>query len=125
MSKRKGLRAKSSLRDLRLAQGQTLEEVARATGTTRAHISAIETGRIQNPSLRILLALATHFGCSLDNLVGHTHGIGLSRQRDPVDQLFLSELEHLQPDKKRALLRFVRELISDSNSRESPTRRFA
>lgn len=125
VSKRPSQTVQSILRDMRLARGETLEDVAKASGTTRAHISAIETGRVQNPSLRILLALATHFGCSLDSLVGHGRNTVPSLRSDPLDHLLLSELRRLKPDKKRVLLRLVKELKSDSKPRETPGRRFA
>lgn len=46
------------VKQLRIAKGMTLEQVARALGTHRAYISTIENGRARPPSPRFIAKLA-------------------------------------------------------------------
>ena len=55
---------------LRLAKGQSLQEVAEAVGVSKAHIWELEKGRTDNPSMALVTRLADHFGLSLAALVG-------------------------------------------------------
>jgi transcriptional regulator with XRE-family HTH domain len=56
------------IREKRQARGETLETVARACGLNTGTMWRIESGRV-NPRLATLVALAAHFGCTLDELV--------------------------------------------------------
>ena len=58
------------LRDLRFRRHASLEEVARAIGTSSAHLSSIETGKIDNPGYKILLALAAFYRVPIGELLG-------------------------------------------------------
>lgn len=58
------------VRTLRAAHGWTLEELAHLAGLKVAHLSAIETGRINNPGYQSLIALSRVFGLSLDEFLG-------------------------------------------------------
>ena len=55
---------------LRLAKGQSLQQVADAVGVSKAHIWELEKGRTDNPSMALVTRLADHFGVSLAALVG-------------------------------------------------------
>jgi transcriptional regulator with XRE-family HTH domain len=55
---------------LRLAKGQSLQDVADAVGVSKAHIWELEKGRTDNPSMALVRRLADHFGLSLAALVG-------------------------------------------------------
>jgi transcriptional regulator with XRE-family HTH domain len=55
---------------LRLAKGQSLQEVADAVGVSKAHIWELEKGRTDNPSMALVSRLADHFGLSLAAMVG-------------------------------------------------------
>jgi transcriptional regulator with XRE-family HTH domain len=55
---------------LRLAKGQSLQEVADAVGVSKAHIWELEKGRTYNPSMALVSRLADHFGLSLTAMVG-------------------------------------------------------
>ena len=57
------------LKELRLAQNLTLQNVGDAVGSTRHTIGNLENGR-RPPSLDMVIRLATYFGVSLDYLVG-------------------------------------------------------
>ena len=54
---------------LRTEAGQSLQDVAAATYTTKAHIWQIEKGKAQNPSMALVRRIADHFGVSLGYLV--------------------------------------------------------
>jgi transcriptional regulator with XRE-family HTH domain len=55
---------------LRLAKGQSLQDVADAVGVSKAHIWELEKGRTDNPSMALVSRLADHFGLSLVAMVG-------------------------------------------------------
>lgn len=58
---------KSHVREYRLRQGLTQEELAHAVGVSRQSINSIERGRY-TPSLPLALRFAQVFGCSTDAL---------------------------------------------------------
>ncbi len=58
------------LHSLRLKSGQSLQAVADAVGISKAHIWEMEKGHSKNPSFDLVQKLATHFGVSIDALVG-------------------------------------------------------
>jgi putative transcriptional regulator len=60
-------RVESSVRERRLLQGLTQEELARAAGVSRQSIISIERGRYI-PSLALALKLARIFACTTDEL---------------------------------------------------------
>lgn len=57
------------LRSLRSGRGDTLAEVAAATGISVSTLSRLEAGR-RRPTLELLLPLARRYGVALDELVG-------------------------------------------------------
>jgi transcriptional regulator with XRE-family HTH domain len=57
------------LRELRIAKGQSLQQVADAIGASKAHVWELETNRSQNPSLDLLKKLAVHFGTNVSYLI--------------------------------------------------------
>ena len=57
------------IREKRQARGETLEAVARACGLNTGTMWRIESGRT-NPRAETLAALARHFGCSIETLMG-------------------------------------------------------
>ncbi len=60
-------KVKSHVREHRLRQGLTQEELAREVGVSRQSINSIERGRY-TPSLPLALRFARVFGCSTDEL---------------------------------------------------------
>ena len=58
------------LREARTATGRSQEEVARPLGMSRATISAIENGTVNEIGIRKLMALCAAFGLEL-NVVAH------------------------------------------------------
>lgn len=57
----------SRLKELRAVRGWSQDDVARASGLSRAGVSAIETGRLV-PSVAAAMALAEAFGCRVEDL---------------------------------------------------------
>ena len=58
------------LKQLRAKSNQSLQEVADAVGSSKAHIWEIERGGSKNPSMELLTRLADHFNISVSALVG-------------------------------------------------------
>jgi transcriptional regulator with XRE-family HTH domain len=59
---------KERLRELRAAKGLTQMELAAAAGLTLSGVTQMEAGKIKNPRLDTLQALARVLGCTLDDL---------------------------------------------------------
>ena len=57
------------INELRLARGQSLQDVAGSVGVSKAHIWELEKGRADNPSMALVTRLADHFGVSIRFLV--------------------------------------------------------
>lgn len=57
------------IKNLRIKNGLTQDQVAKALGVTPGYISNVENGRT-TMSLRILTYYARLVGCSLDSLIG-------------------------------------------------------
>ena len=53
----------------RKEQGLTQEEFANKGGLTRVSVSAIESGRIENPGMETLIGIAEAMEISIDELV--------------------------------------------------------
>ncbi len=60
------------LRELRLKQGLTMEQLGNLVDSTRGTISNFENGN-KKPSLDMLIKLADYFNVSIDYLVGRTN----------------------------------------------------
>ena len=58
------------LHSLRQKSGQSMQAVADAVGISKAHVWEMEKGHSKNPSFDLVRKLATHFGVSIDALVG-------------------------------------------------------
>ncbi|MFE4512728.1 helix-turn-helix domain-containing protein [Kitasatospora sp. NPDC056783] len=71
------------LRAARERRGVTLTDVSRATGVSLSTLSRIETGR-RNPTLEVLLRLATAYDTSLDELAGTAPAAAAEPPRVPV-----------------------------------------
>ena len=69
---------KNRLRELRNACGETQQQVANDLGIPASHYQKFEYGAIL-PNLENFIALADHFGVSLDYLAGRSEGQGGKR----------------------------------------------
>jgi transcriptional regulator with XRE-family HTH domain len=60
----------SRVAELRKRAGKTQAELARDAGVSLMHLSAIERGAADNPTLATLTALAVALNCSIGDLLG-------------------------------------------------------
>jgi len=60
----------TKLKQLRVRNRQSLQDVADAIGASKTHIWDLETGRSSNPSVDLLTKLANHFNVGIADLVG-------------------------------------------------------
>lgn len=60
----------SKLKDLRVRSGESLQQVADAVNSSKAHIWELETGKNKNPSVDSLSKIADHFNVSVSYLIG-------------------------------------------------------
>lgn len=78
------------LKELRVAKGESLQQVADAIDASKAHIWELESNRATNPSLDMLQKLATHFDTTVTYLIGEPQN-DLSR----ANQFFRRNTEKL------------------------------
>jgi transcriptional regulator with XRE-family HTH domain len=64
------MRIGERIKELRSQKGESLQKVAKAVGVSKAHLSALELGKSDNPRLTLLLNLADHFDTSVSYLIG-------------------------------------------------------
>lgn len=64
----------AKLKELRLRKGQSLQQVADAVGSSKAHVWELETGKSKNPSIELLTKLAENFDVSVAYLIGEAPG---------------------------------------------------
>jgi transcriptional regulator with XRE-family HTH domain len=62
----------SKLKELRVRNNESLQEVAKAVVSSKAHIWELESGKPVNPSLELLKRLADHFKVSVAFLIGES-----------------------------------------------------
>lgn len=62
------------LKELRLKNGHSLQQVADAIGASKAHIWELEANRSTNPSLEMLQKLASHFDTTVAYLIDEPEG---------------------------------------------------
>jgi transcriptional regulator with XRE-family HTH domain len=60
------------LKQLRIKKSRSLQDVAEAVNSSKAHIWEIEQGRSKNPSMALLNGLADYFNVSVSYLVGES-----------------------------------------------------
>lgn len=102
-NRRTGLRLGAVLKQAREAKGFSLRQVENETGISNAYLSQLETGKVENPSPRILKNLAEVYEVPYE---GFMRSAGYLEPSDPPKRdVFLS---HRFSDKE-----FVRELSAD------------
>lgn len=85
----------SRLKELRIKNGKSLQEVADAVGASKPHVWELERGTTKNPSLELVKKLANYFGVKIDYLAG------MDDENDESDaQLmqFFREIKSQNPD---------------------------
>ena len=58
------------LKKLREEKGETQRIAAFPIGVTETTLSKYETGKVDNPPLKVLLAIAEHYGVKVSELIG-------------------------------------------------------
>ena len=89
------------IKELRIQNGLTQNQVAEALNVTPGYISNVENNRTAM-SLRILIYYAKLTGLSLDSLVGQLEP---EYQTTALDNELMKKISKLTPDKKRKLLK--------------------
>jgi transcriptional regulator with XRE-family HTH domain len=59
----------AKLKTLRIIKGQTLQEIADSSGSSKSYIYGLESGTSTNPSIKLLKNLAFHFKVNIADLV--------------------------------------------------------
>ncbi len=108
------------VRDLRKDRGLTLEELAAASGVSRAMISKLERGE-KNPTLVIAARLAEGLGVSLSRLAGveeRREVVVVPRERRPVlrDPETGFERQSLSPTFAGRGVEFLRNVIPEGST---------
>src|SRR4051812_18399694 len=77
-----GRRVAANMRELRKSRDLSLDQLARASGVSRAALSQIETCK-SNPSLGVLWKIAVGFGIPFADLLGERRGqVAILRRSD-------------------------------------------
>lgn len=71
----------AKLTELRLRQGESLQQVADAVGVSKTHIWSLERGTSKNPSLDLLKKLAEHFKVTVEYLAGTSQSSSLDEEQ--------------------------------------------
>lgn len=82
------------LRELRTKAGESLQQVADAIGSSKAHIWELEIGKNKNPSMDSLNKLATHFNVTVAFLIGEDPD---AADQDPEIVAMFRGLKRLSP----------------------------
>lgn len=90
------------LKQLRMKNGLSLQQVADAVGVSKAHIWDLETGKSANPGMELLTALAAHYETSVATLVGENP----AEEDDPQLVAMFRDLKSLDP-KEREMIKAV------------------
>ena len=101
------------LKQLRMRKGQSLQRVADAVGSSKAHIWELETGKSANPSITLLTRLAEHLGVSTAYLVGEDVGADEGR----IGSMFRQVKEELEPDDQELIEALVKNLVERQRRR--------
>ena len=93
----------SMIKELRIRNGLTQNQVAEALGVTPGYISNVENNRTAM-SLRILMYYARLIGCSLDSLVGELEP---EYSETALDRHLYEAVLKLDTDTKEKLLKTI------------------
>ena len=93
----------SMIKDLRIQNGLTQNQVAEALGVTPGYISNVENNRTAM-SLRILMYYARLVGCSLDSLVGELEP---EYSETALDRKLYEAILQLDTETKEKLLKTI------------------
>jgi transcriptional regulator with XRE-family HTH domain len=99
---------------LRRQKGQSLQEVAKAVGVSKAHIWELEKRRADNPSMALVSRLADHFDVTVAYLVGEDIE---SEDADPELQRMFRQAHKLDKRDRAILDAMVKNLLAHRHHR--------
>ena len=85
----------AKLKELRVRKKESLQQVADAIGSSKAHVWELETGKSKNPSIDSLNKLAEHFNVTVGFLIGEEPS---SADQDPEILAMYRDLKQLSPN---------------------------
>jgi transcriptional regulator with XRE-family HTH domain len=94
----------AKLKKLRLKKGRSLQQVADAVGSSKAHIWELETGKSKNPSIELLTELAKFFNVTVGSLIGEDPA---AADEDPELVIMYRDLKGLTPDDRDTIRRLM------------------
>lgn len=112
MSERLGER----IHRLRIERGESLQDVAAATETTKAHVWQIEKGRAKNPSMELVRRFADHFGVSLSYLADED--ANAPGADDDLKRMF-RQAQNLDQKDREALDAMLQHFLAQKKAREA------
>lgn len=101
---------------LRIERDQSLQDVATATDTTKAHVWQIEKGRAKNPSMALVRRIADHFGVSLGYLVDED--ANAPGADDDLKRMF-RQAHDLEPGDRAALDAMLQHFLAQKKARDA------
>lgn len=90
----------AKLKQLRIARGKSLQQLADDVGSSKAHIWDLETGRSKNPSMDLMTKLAKALEVSVADLVGENP---TGADEDPHIVAMYRELKELTPEDRKVI----------------------
>jgi transcriptional regulator with XRE-family HTH domain len=94
----------AKLKELRIKQKKSLQDVATEVGASKAHIWDLEKGHSTNPTIELLSALAKCFDVSVAELIGENPG---SVGEEPKLVAMYRELKTLTPRDREAIQKLM------------------
>lgn len=93
------------LKELRTQAGESLQQVADAIGSSKAHIWELEMGKNKNPSVDSLNKLAKHFNVTVAFLIGEDPS---ATDQDPKIVAMYRDLKRLSPNDRDTIRMLMR-----------------
>ncbi|MFZ0943560.1 MAG: helix-turn-helix transcriptional regulator [Syntrophobacteraceae bacterium] len=108
------------LKELRMEKRESLQQVADAIGSSKAHIWELEMGKNKNPSVDSLNKLAKHYDVTVAFLIGEDPN---ASDRDPKIVSMYRDLKRLSPkdlDTIRMLMKRFEKQAKDESEEDKP-----
>ena len=96
------------LKELREAKGLSLRNAAEIVDTSFSHLAALENGKVANPRVQLIGALANLYGCSVDYILGQD----IANTYDIEPDTLLKRFEQLGAADRHTLLVVLERLES-------------
>ena len=90
---------------------KSLQEIADAVSSSKAHIWDLETGKAKNPSIELLTKLAKYYEVTISFLAGEDEGV-----KDDKFKVMYREYEGLSPRDQKAVKKLIDALKPDAKS---------